>query len=392
MSTDHAEGKGVPPVIGYTVSFILFGVLFLGVSDTQLIPPLLPEIARGLDIPPGRAGLAVTVYALAAAMFALVAGIASDRLGRKRLIAAALIAFTAASMVTSLSTQFITLLLARLLTGFAAGTLSTLSLSYAADLYPYEQRGRAMGILSMSYFLAFVIGIPVGSLVASRFGWQWVFRGIAVLTALLLSLVVFALPKDTARSTVRVLPTLLAHFRSKDRLAGITAAFLTSGGLVGFITYVGVWLDSQDIGVERIGLLLMTAGVGATLASPVSGWLADRVGKRSVIIGANLLLAPSFLLTSRMGWGVSLFVGVSVLAILAAARQGPLHALTTELVSESMRGSYVAVRNTASQLGIATIAAVSAAAFDRSGFTAVAFVSATATLLLVPVCLLIKEP
>ena len=44
----------------WTVALILFGVLFLGVSDTQLVAPLLPLIAQDLDTTPGHAGIIVT--------------------------------------------------------------------------------------------------------------------------------------------------------------------------------------------------------------------------------------------------------------------------------------------------------------------------------------------
>ena len=389
---DGASTPGADTPVGWRGAFVLFGVLFVGVSDTQLIPPLLPLMAQDLGISPGRAGLVVTFYALAAATFALLLGTASDRLGRKRLIAMALVTFALASLLTSRSDYFSTLLGARLLTGLAAGTLSTLALSYAADLYPYERRGRAMGILSMAYFLAFVIGIPAGAVIATSFGWRWVFVGIAVATTFVFFLTTTILPPDRNRKAVPVLATLGTHFRSRDRLAGIAAAFLTSGGLVGFITYVGVWLDSQNVGTREIGLLLMTAGVGATVASPISEWLSDHIGKRNVVIGANLALAPAFVITARIQWGGGLFVAVCLLAVIASTRQAPLHALTTELVGDQQRGSYVAVRNAASQLGIAVIASLAALAYDRSGFEATAWISATATLLLVPVCALIREP
>src|SRR6059036_1563977 len=84
----------------WKVALILFGVLFLGVSDTQLVPPLLPLIAQSLGASPGRAGIIVTTYSLAAAMFALFAGPLSDRIGRKRVLAGGLALFTAASVST----------------------------------------------------------------------------------------------------------------------------------------------------------------------------------------------------------------------------------------------------------------------------------------------------
>jgi multidrug resistance protein len=392
VSEDHTGSDPADEPFRWRGALVLFGVLFLGVSDTQLIPPLLPLIADDLGVTPGQAGIAVTVYALAAATFALMAGAASDRFGRRRLMAGALVGFSLASAMTSWTGHFSTLLLARLLTGFSAGALSTIALSWAADLYPYERRGRAMGILSMAYFLAFVIGIPAGAIVAGRFGWRWVYTGIAILTVLVLAVVVRALPPETPRPSRPVLETFRAHFASRDRIAGVGAAFLTSGGLVGFITYVPAWLAGQGIGVERVGLLLMVAGMGATLASPVSGWLADRIGKKHVIVAANVLLAPAFLLAARVDWGAALFATVVVIALVAAARQAPLHALTTEFVPAESRGSYVALRNAASQLGIATITALAALRFDQDGFAAAVQIPALVTLLLIPVCLTMREP
>ena len=152
----------------WTVALILFGVLFLGVSDTQLVAPLLPLIAQDLDTTPGHAGIIVTTYSLAAAAFALIVGPLSDRVGRKKVLVSGLALFTIASFLTYHVSTFNALVILRAMTGLAAGTLSTSALSFAGDYYPYEQRGRAMGILSMGYFVAFVIGVPAGALAASR--------------------------------------------------------------------------------------------------------------------------------------------------------------------------------------------------------------------------------
>ena len=371
---------------------VLFGMLFLGVSDTQLIPPLLSLIAEELNIPPGRAGTIVTIYALAAAAFGLVLGTASDRFGRKRLMCLALAIFVVASLLTYRSSYFSILLTARFLTGLSAGTLSTLGLAYAGDHYPYEQRGKAMGIISMAYFLAFAIGIPAGTIVAARLGWRLVFLGLSAAGAAMLLVAVGLLPPDRRKSGQATRVWLLTHFQFRDRSAGIATAFLTSGGIVGFLTFVGVWLADQNIGVERIGLLFMIAGLCAASASPISGWAADRIGKKKIVIGANLILAPMFVVVSGIEWGWPLFLAVGLLSVTASARQAPLHALTTELVGAEARGSYVAVRNAASQLGIAAAATVSAFAFDQVGFAAVAWIAAGVTILIVPVCGWIKEP
>jgi len=378
----------------WTVALILFGVLFFGVSDTQLVAPLLPLIAKDLGTTPGHAGIIVTTYSLAAAAFALFVGPLSDRVGRKKVLVSGLALFTLASFLTYHVSTFNALVILRAMTGFAAGTLSTSALSFAGDYYPYEQRGRAMGILSMSYFAAFVIGIPLLSLVASRVGWHWVFGCLSAGAGVMFVIAFLRLPSQAGHPRpARQRSGFVDHFRKRDRFAGMVAAFLTSGGIVGFLTYVGAWLKTTyDMGVERIGLLFMVSGAAAIIASPLSGWLSDHAGKRNVIIWSNVVLAFLFVIVARAGLGVWLVVGVAMLSIAASARQAPLHAITTEIVAPETRGEYIAMRNASSQIGIAAVATISASAFDRAGFSAVALVAAVTTLLIPICCIWLREP
>jgi multidrug resistance protein len=379
----------------WTVALILFGVLFLGVSDTQLVAPLLPLIAQDLRTTSGHAGIIVTTYSLAAAAFALFVGPLSDRVGRKKVLLSGLTLFTIASFLTYHVSTFNALVILRALTGSAAGTLSTCALSFAGDYYPYEQRGRAMGVLSMGYFVAFVVGVPAGAIAAAQWGWRWVFASLSAGAVAMFVLALSRLPHDrTIHPSHRSRRMAFAeHFFSRDRLAGIVAAFLTSGGIVGFLTYVGAWLrGSYGMGIDRIGLLFMVSGLAAVAASPFAGWLSDRAGKRNVIIWANVVLAILFVAVARSPLGIGLVLGIAALSIAASARQAPLHALTTEIVGPEIRGEYIAVRNAASQVGIAVVATISAAAFDAAGFVSVAWIAAVATLLIPVCCVWLKEP
>src|SRR5262249_10341246 len=107
-------------VFHWTVALLLFGVLFLGVSDTQLVAPLLPLIARDFHITPGRAGMIVTTYFGAAALFALLIGPVSDRLGRKKVLTFGLLLFGVAAALTFYISSFNSLLSVRMLTGVSA--------------------------------------------------------------------------------------------------------------------------------------------------------------------------------------------------------------------------------------------------------------------------------
>jgi predicted MFS family arabinose efflux permease len=381
------------PKFQWRVALILFGVLFIGVSDNQLIAPLLPLIAKEFGKTPGGAAVLVTSYAVAAAVFALFAGPVSDRIGRRKVMIAALVVFAAASLATYYVDVFPVLVMTRMLTGLAAGALSTCALSLAADQYVYAQRGRAMGVISMAYFMALVIAVPLGAFVAPQFGWRMAFGALAALAIVMLILTARGLPADGPSERRRFsLLQWTGHFRQADRVAAMAAAFLTSGSLVAFMTYVGAWLSGEHgIDIQRIGLVFMLAGVAAVIASPVSGWLADRIGKGKVLVLANLLLALMFVVVARAGWGAPLLAGIAALSVAASARQAPLHAVTTEIVGAEIRGEFIAVRNAASQVGIALAVSASAYVFDRSGFSGVSALAA-AGCLLVPVCLIWVKP
>jgi len=377
----------------WKVALILFGVLFLGVSDTQLVFPLLPSITQEFGVSPGQTGIIVTSYSLAAAVFALFAGPLSDQLGRKKVLTGGLALFTAASFSTQHVTTFGALIIARTFTGFAAGTLSTCALSFAGDYYSYKERGRAMGILTMSYFIAFVISAPVAALIAPRKGWQSMFGALAAFAAGIFFIALWKLPETPRTAGVRLgLPSFHLHFKKPDRLAGMAAAFLTSGGLVGYLTYISQWLTNErGIALNRVALIFMISGIAAVAASPLSGWLADHAGKRNVIVWTNLLLAPVFVIVARLEWGALLWIGIAILGIAASARQGPLHALTTEIVGSEIRGEYTAVRNAASQIGIALAAAISGYAYDTYRFAGVSLVAAAFTALIPVSCIWLRE-
>ena len=125
---------------------------------------------------------------------------------------------------------------------------------------------------------------------------------------------------------------------------------------------------------------------------PLSGWLSDHAGKRTVIVCSNLVLAFLFVVVARTDWGPRFALGIAALSVAASARQAPLHALSTEIVGADIRGEYIAVRNAASQAGIAAVAALSSVVFDSAGFQAVAFTAAIATILIPVCCIWLKEP
>lgn len=369
----------------------LFLLLFLGVADNQMISPLLPLIQKSFAVDVRGAGRLVVAYSLAAALSALLSGGLSDHYGRKSFLVGAALAFAVFSLLTHWAASFSMLLLLRVLIGLCAGTISTCSIALASDVFPYEKRGRAIGTISSAYFAALILGVPIGSLVADRFEWRTIFPGLAAVALLIAGANAVFLPSrkigmESAHPDRHFLRARLQTFRKfflrSDLLAASWMAFFVSGGVVGLITYIGVWLNTTfHVPIRSVGMIFLLSGTVSLVGAPLGGMLADRWGKRRISILSNMLLAVSILLIPVLRWGVPLFIVFGLLSLSAAFRQGPITALITELVEENERGSLVALRNIFSQLGIAAAAFLGGVLYDRWGYAAVAWLCALFTVL-----------
>jgi len=365
----------------------LFLLLFLGVADNQMIAALFPVLGGSLNVSVEVVSLIVVVYAAMAAIASFVSGALSDHYGRRKFLLAGTVVFALASGLSSQSRTFEELFLARSLTGLAAGTISTCSIAFAGDWFPYRVRGKAIGLVSSAYFAAPIIGLPLAGQIADHFGWRRVFLFFGVL-ALIVAGVSLTLPRerlDPQRSARKIRTTIhvFQNFLSRsDIVAALGVAFLVSAGLVGFITYIGQWLsDNFKIPTGGITLVFMAGGLASLLGAPVGGILADRWGKRTVSIASNVLLALAVGLVPLLHWGFWLFLVFGATGLGAAFRQGPITALMTEMVPTNQRGFFIALRNIASQLGIGSVAFIGGLLYQHRGYAAVTTLCAAMTML-----------
>jgi len=383
---------------------LLFGVSLLGEVDYQIIPPLLPLLATGFRISPGYAGRAVTVYSLSAAFAILLFGFLSDHVGRKPFIQLGLLGFSGVTFLSSWAGSIHIFLLTRFLAGITAGAFASCVTSYAADYFQYGQRGRAIGILSAAYFAAAIIGIPSAILLSSIWGWQkiyWINSGLALILGLLVIRLLPDCPSllvsttGTALHRLKDLPLAMKpYFIRKDMVALLAVSLLSSGSMVRFITYLGSHLHHDlHLTMKQVSGVFLWCGLASLAAAPLSGLLSDRFGKKNLLVFGGVMLAVCMVSIPALSWGRWLWIGLASTGAAMAFRMAPLLALLTEMASPSERGTLLAVRNTLSQLGIATISLASSYCYLYKGYQGVGWLTgiliAGSTSL---VALLVKEP
>jgi predicted MFS family arabinose efflux permease len=398
-ATGAPMGGATRPAV---VIAILFLVFFLGMSDNQMVSPLLPLMSKEFHLPEGDIGKMIApAYALAAAIAALIVGPASDQLGRRRFLLIASIVFGLSLLSVGFIRDIHTLAAVRFFTGLAAGTFSTCSIAYVGDYFPYYKRGSAMSIVQSGYFVALVVGVPLGSLLAQWRGWRAGFLAFGALAVVVFFMVLSLLPEDGHK--LKHVPlsgdasgwfrNVALVFHTKERIAAIAGAFFVSGGFVGFILYMGSWLTTtHGLKTGQVGLVFAIVGISSLIGAIAAGPIADKIGKRGVSLVSTIILALTLLLIPILGWGPLLFGTFLVASLSYAFRQGPVQALATELVPRRARGALVATRTTASQVGIGISTAVCGMLYDSSGYRAVGLFCAVMSLAAAVCIFLMKEP
>lgn len=399
--------------------------MLVALVDSQVVAAITPQIAFGLNSAKTSVAASAMVYAIAAAAVALLLGRRAGRVNPVKWLPAAAGIFVAANALAAIAPHVALFWTARALAGLAGGLVSALVIAALADASSYARRGKQMSGVAVAYFLAPVLGVPVGVWLAGRVGWRAVFAVTAVLVAVA-GLLVRQFPltpaneaqgdaasdaqgdaagefandaqrqkiddvrrpkiddtrrqKNEARTDGRTSLWRLA-MRSRSTRRGIVSAFFVSGGLVGLTTYLGTWLsDAFRAGTREVGLIYALAGAGAVAGGALGGLLADRYGKRRIAILSSALMIFLLLLLPTFTWSARLWAIIGATAFLAALRVAPLQALVTELVAATERATYIALRNGASQLGIAFAVAAGARLYPSYGLAGVGAMCAALTL------------
>jgi len=309
---------GDPAIRRASLALFLAGVaVFALLYSTQ---PLLPELSRRFGVGPAAASLSVSLTTLTLAVGLLVAGPVSERYGRTRLVVVSLAAATVLGAGCALAPSWPLLLLARALQGFALAGLPAVAVAYLSEELDPGVAGQATGFYVGGNALGGMVGRLLAGVLADLGGWRLAVGAIAVLGAGCTVAVVLLLP--TSRRFVPARPglgTLVDNSRrvlTDPVLLGLYAlAALLMGAFVSVFNALGFRLESPPYdlspGVASLAFLVYALG---SVASTVAGRLADRHGRRAVV-----LVAVGVMLVGLLGTaGSPLPLVIAALAVMTA--------------------------------------------------------------------------
>jgi predicted MFS family arabinose efflux permease len=328
-----------------SVFWLALGAFAIG-TEGFVIAGLLPSIATDLGITVSAAGQLVTVYALAYAVGSPILVAALNNVDRRTVVALALTTFIAGNLAAMAASSYALLLVSRMLMALGAGLCMPTALTVSVAVASPDRRGRAVALITSGLTVATVIGVPLGNMVGSLFGWRATFAMVALIGALALAGLLLGLPRGLPRNTASLGERMAVARHGNVLIALVITIFWALGGFTVF-TYFAVPLRDLGFDASLISLALLVFGGAAAIGNMLGGVLADRLGPMATaglgLAGmAGALILYSLLLKLMPGqahyavlgaiflWGISgwAFYPAQISSIIRIAPQASMIALS----------------------------------------------------------------
>ena len=316
----------------------------------------MPSFARTFGVSITAVAFLITVFSVSRLCFAPVSGLLVQHLGERRIYIGGLLVVALATIACALSQTYWQLLLFRVISGIGSTMFFVSALGLMIHISPVDARGRIAGMFTTSFMIGAVGGPAIGGLTAGLgLTAPFIVYGVALLGVAVV--LVYGLrnstlgePRELTRSTV----TMREALRFRAYWSVLFANFATGWSAFGLrIALVPLFIsDVMGRSVGVIGLVLGAFAAGNALAVIPSGYLSDRMGRRTLLIVG---LAASGVAIVALGNVTSLpvfLVIAGVSGVTTGIYMSPLQASVADILgSEARAGTPVAAVQMMADLG-----------------------------------------
>ena len=380
--------------IGYrwTVVALLFVATTINYVDRQVLGILAPSLQRELHWSETDYGNIVSWFSLVYAFGFLLAGRLLDRIGVKRGLGVAVVAWSLAAMAHALARTAAGFAVARAMLGLGESAIFPGSIKTVAEWFPRKERALAAGLFNAGTNTGAIVAPLLVPAIALRWGWQWAFviTGALGLLWLVLWIPLYRAPE----AHPAVSPMELAHIRSDpaDATTGSvpwrellryrqTWAFAIGKLLADpiwwfYLYWLPKFLDTKyGVKLSTVALPLIVVYLIADAGSIGGGWLSSALLKRgwsvnrarkSAMLAMALLIIP----TAWAPHAGSLWTAVLIVALAAAAHQAwsaNVYTLASDMFPRSAVGSVVGIGAFAGAMGGVVFQRVVGRVLDANG-------------------------
>ena len=381
-----------------------------------LVMPLLPIYARDFGATGMQLGFLTASFAVARLITTFPGGWLADRTGRKKPIILGLFAYSVVMALYGFSQDTSQLILLRGLQGMASGIVWPVISTMVVEMVPPKDRGKAMGLYEMTHFLGMVIGPGLGGVLAGVFTTAVPFFVCGVLAFLSSILVVFTVQETvTTKLSIDDSPTENAYFGTNSKPSGRNSII---GAIKQLTPYAGIFVGlcvarfilafssslmqpvlsvyaNEEIGISEagVGMLFTIQGIVTLFATIPMGTVADRVGRKPMIILGKIIHASAAILVIFSGSLWPLLLVMTMRGFGRAVSNPSITAMFSGLVPVSKRGRGMGIFNIFQNVGLVVGATVGGFLYEFSSFESPFIACAGVGLIgVLVVSLMVSEP
>lgn len=314
-------------------------VIFIDTLLYGIIVPAVPHYAKTFGITETLVGAIFFAYSAGLLLSSVPIGILCDKIGRVKVLIVGAVGLSLATMIYLMAESFYLLMVSRFLQGIASSASWTAGLALVAEIFPSSDRGRKLGLILSSAGVGTIVGPAFGGLLFKYIGYSYPFAIIAVIA---LAPIFFLVRKnkeelltaevncaDETSNTMEVL-------RNRNLLWGAITVGIASFGVGVTDPILPLHLSERfSLSSEGIGMVFAVLGIAYSFSQPMMGSLADKIGRKKVMILGLLLtavVAPFITLAQTL---VTEVIVVLLLGIVTGMISSPC----LPLMAESLNGA-----------------------------------------------------
>ncbi|MCP3807834.1 MFS transporter [Paenibacillus sp. Lou8.1] len=338
--------------------YILAIVSFLVGTSQYIIAGILDQISATMGITVAAAGQLITVYSLAYAIGTPILMAVTAKWDRRKLLLSSLGLFAVANVLSFALPGFGMFIAARILMALGAGMVVVTALSIAAKIAPAGKQASSIATVTMGFTASLIIGVPLGRMISSAYGWKTVFLGIALTGIIALIVIVMTLPRLKGDQPIPLLQQF-ALLKKPEVALGLAITFFWGGGYSLAYTYISPYLlNVSGVGDNMLSSVLLAFGIASLIGSKIGGYSADKKGISFTLFGGMVLHGISLLLLPFAAHSLIAVFALLILWSFAAWTTGPTQQYNLVTLVPESSGVMLSLNQSTMQLAMAAGAGI----------------------------------
>ncbi|WP_440960351.1 MFS transporter [Paenibacillus nitricinens] len=410
ISATYQEDKEIQKK-RWMILIVLNIFTFMSTLDGSIVNIALPELSKQLKLPMAQIEWVTTGYLMAICAAILFFGKLGDIVGKIRIFKIGTIVFVIGSMLCGFSLSLPTLLASRVIQAIGASMTMANSQGIVTDIFPANERGKALGFIGTFVSLGSIAGPSLGGIMVSTLGWEYIFWVNIPIGVIAILLGWKVLPKDLTRtkSTIDVPGSLLFAIFIISLFAGLLLgqqlgygdSLIVTALIVAIVSFIAfLWTELRrkepllqlslfknplfslsilcgflvftanfcfniiapfyaqnmlNLSPFEAGFLLMLLPICMVVVAPISGALSDKIGSEFLTFaGLVVMVIAQFGLAELHEGSSVVLVGVwiAMLGIGSGLFQSPNNSLVMSKVPRTQLGSAGSVNSLVRNVGM----------------------------------------